>query len=230
MTDGRDGRPPSADAEAAHPSRLCDLFLEALPISGASVSVFDGRGLQSTICASDIVAARLDELQLELGVGPHWDVLRTAHPVLVDDLDDPPPGWTVFAIAARELGARAIFAFPMFLGAVTVGVVALSASTPRPLSPDAIAAAVRLTRRITPRSVHQAVSWADDHEVSEAPAAPAMRREVHQATGMILAQLDVSATEAFFRLRSHAFASSRTVQEIAHAVVTGELDFRDLPD
>jgi AmiR/NasT family two-component response regulator len=57
-----------------------------------------------------------------------------------------------------------------------------------------------------------------------------MRREVHQATGMILAQLNVPATEAFFRLRAHAFATGRTVQDVAHDVVTRILDFRELTD
>ena len=46
---------------------------------------------------------------------------------------------------------------------------------------------------------------------------------------MILAQLDISATEAFIRLRAHAFATGRPVQELAHDVVTRMLDFRELP-
>ena len=52
-----------------------------------------------------------------------------------------------------------------------------------------------------------------------------MRREVHQATGMVLVQLNTTATDAFLRLRSHAFASGRTVQDVAHDVVTRQLDF-----
>jgi len=46
---------------------------------------------------------------------------------------------------------------------------------------------------------------------------------------MILVQLDTTATDAFIRLRAHAFASGRTVEDIAHDVVTRVLDFRDLP-
>ena len=88
----------------------------------------------------------------------------------------------------------------------------------------------RLSDLTTTRAVRQAVTSAEaDSPGPEPTSAPALRREVHQATGMILAQLDISATEAFIRLRAHAFATGRSVQEVAHDVVTRMLDFRELP-
>ena len=72
----------------------------------------DGHG--STICASDSLAGRLDELQFDLGEGPHWEVLRTRNPVCNDDLllggDQ---AWPVFGAAVVDLGVRAVFAFPV---------------------------------------------------------------------------------------------------------------------
>ncbi len=44
--------------------------------------------------------------------------------------------------------------------------------------------------------------------------------EVHQAVGMIMAQLGVGADEALARLRAHAFVHGRTAREVAHAMVT----------
>jgi hypothetical protein len=231
-----------ADAEGApmtdqrHPERgrapeaagLCRPFLDALPVTSASVSVFDGVGRQSTVCASGPVAARLDELQLELGVGPQWDALSLARPVLVPDLAGPAgDSWVAFTSAALELGVRAYFAFPMLVGVAAVGVVGLSAPRVRVLDAEQIAAAAQLSRRSTAPALAQAIADADGGS-NERASSPGMRREVHQATGMILAQLDVSATEAFFRLRAHAFASSRPIEEIARLVVTREIDFREL--
>ena len=211
--------------------RLWGPFLAALPVSSVSVAVFDGAGRQSTVGVSDSVAARLDELQLELGVGPRWDVLDGGEPVLVPDLAvSAPPHWAPFASAALELGVRSMFAFPLRLGLATVGVVELAAPKVLLLDPAELATAARLARSITRRAVDQGTSGADDDERAETPAVPAMRREVHQATGMILVQLDVSATEAFARLRAYAFANSRTIQDVAHAVVSRELDFGALPD
>lgn len=223
MADPRDGRPTVGAA-------LCAPFPRELPVAWASVSVFDSAGRQSTICASDRVAARLDELQLELGEGPHWDALRIARPVLVSSLDGPPTPWPTFAAAARQLGVNAVFAFPMFLGAVTVGVVGLASPRVVTLGIAEISTALRLTSRITRSAVLHALRGAEEERSPEGPSTPAMRREVHQATGMILAQLDVTATEAFVRLRAHAFATSRSVQDVARAVVVRELDFRDLSE
>jgi hypothetical protein len=221
MADPRTGSPAGGES-------LCAPFPRELRVAWASVSVFDGAGRQSTICATDPIAARLDELQLELGEGPQWDALRTALPVLVPSLDDPPRSWPAFTSAARLLGVKAVFAFPMFLGAVIVGVVGLASPRVVTFGPVEIAAAVRLTTRTSRGAVQRALRDADDERSPEGPSNPAMRREVHQATGMILAQLDITATEAFVRLRAHAFATSRSVQDVARDVVARELDFRDL--
>lgn len=229
MTDGDDAPHPAPSGDLSR-QPLCGVFVDELPVTSASVSVFDRDGRQSTVCASDAIAARLDALQLEHGEGPQWDSLRTAKPVLVPSLrDEGARRWPAFTIGALELGVLALFAFPMFVGAATVGVVALSSARVGPLDARQLVTAGRLTRSITRRSVQWALDEARDDLTAEVPAAPAMRREVHQATGMILAQLDVTATEAFARLRAYAFATSRTVEDVAHSVVTRELDFRDLP-
>jgi hypothetical protein len=229
MTEHRE--PQDDNASAIGSQALCLPFREQLPIRWASVSVFDQAGRQSTICASDHIAARLDEIQLELGEGPQWEALRTGRPVLAHALgDDTVDQWPTFTAAAQEIGANAFFAFPMFLGAITVGVVGLASPKVVPLGMSDLATAIRLTRQVTWRAVDRALRSATDEHSSEGASAPAMRREVHQATGMILAQLDISATEAFARLRAHAFATSRSVQEVARAVVRRELDFRDLPE
>jgi hypothetical protein len=49
------------------------------------------------------------------------------------------------------------------------------------------------------------------------------RVEVYQATGMIIARLDVGRAEALVRLRAHAFAHGLTASEVAWAIVRREL-------
>jgi hypothetical protein len=53
--------------------------------------------------------------------------------------------------------------------------------------------------------------WAGDEQV------------VYQAVGMVVAQLRVSPFEALARLRAHAFAEGRTLDEVAMAVVERRL-------
>jgi ANTAR domain-containing protein len=51
------------------------------------------------------------------------------------------------------------------------------------------------------------------------------RAEIHQATGMVLAQLGGSATDALARMRAYAFAQERSLSDVAHDVVCRRLRF-----
>ena len=123
------------------------------------------------------------------------------------------------------------------MGVFTVGVINLYRSTPGALDVRMIALARSLTDQVAGAAVKAAICSAEaDDDPAEADDDPAdagtatMHREAHQATGMILAQLGLSATEAFSLLRGHAFAPSHTMEDVATDVVARRLDFRCLPD
>lgn len=205
--------------------------MRALFVDGASISVFDFAGSQSTICASDELAARAEGLQFELGEGPHWQAMASGQPALCPDLAQTAHSpWPIFSAAAQGLGIRAAFAFPMKIGAATVGVVDLHCLTPRRLDPHQISVAASMANLSATTAVRLATRSADDLVGSDHTTAPSIRREVHQATGMIQAQLDTSATEALVRLRSRAFSTGTPIETLANAVVAGLVDFSSLPD
>ena len=58
-------------------------------------------------------------------------------------------------------------------------------------------------------------------------AAGLQHPEVHQATGMILVQLGVSAAVALVRLRAYAYAHDRPLRDVAADVVARRLRFDD---
>lgn len=210
---------------------LCTPFVDLLPVTGASISVFGLPGRHLALCSSDTLAARLEELQFDLGEGPDWVVARTGLTVISSDLvNDPHPDWPVFAGEIAALNVGAVFAFPVKVGAVTVGVVDLYRTTPGALDANALSRARSLARAVAGPAVRAAVWSANDDESPENRANPAIRREVHQAIGMILVQLETTATEAFSLLRAHAFTAGRTLEEVAADVVARRLDFRALPD
>ena len=203
---------------------LVAAFVTELGVSGASISVVSYLGRQSTICSSDDIAARAEELQFVLGEGPHWDALSTREPVQCTDLFAANESrWPLFIDGARGLDLHAVFAFPMLMGAALLGVVDLYSTTARTVDRDFIDKASHMAGRAAPVSVRRALHSAAQHDSAESPLAPALRREVHQATGMILAQLDISATAAFSRLQGHAFVTGRPIEEIAREVVHGDL-------
>jgi hypothetical protein len=221
--------PIFASLDTGGPARLCAVFVEAFFVSGASISVFGRDGHQFTICATNSVAARGDSLQRELGEGPHWEALATGAPVLSPDLaGERWSNWPMFSVAAQEIGIAAVFAFPMNMGAVRIGVVDLYCNTPRRLDAHQVSLAVSMAGRSAGPAVREAMRLADDPISLEHDQSPAHRREVHQATGMIGAQLDVTVTEAFTRLRAYSFTSGRAIEDIAHDVVTRRMNFNAL--
>jgi GAF domain/ANTAR domain len=211
------------------PARLCGLFVDALFVTGGSISVFGRDGHHTTVCATNSVAARGDTLQFELGEGPHWEALATGSPVLSPDLSSQQwSNWPTFSALAQEIGMAAVFAFPMTMGAVRIGVVDLYSDTPRRLDAHQVSLAASMAGRTAMPAVRQAMRSAEDPFPLEHEHAPALRREVHQATGMIGAQLHVTLTEAFTRLRTYSFTSGRPVEDIAHDVVSRRMNFSAL--
>jgi hypothetical protein len=174
------------------------------------------------MCASDATAARLDELQYDLGDGPRWDVFRTHLPVMINDLSHAGVrSWPAFAEAASSTDAEALFVFPLLAGDLVIGVVELYCTSPRELSTEQGARAARIANR-TAWTLLRGLLPDGDTGTATVPLA---RREIHQATGMVLVQTGSTADEALLLLRGHAFASGRSLQDTAMDVVNRRLDF-----
>ncbi|MFG6503798.1 GAF and ANTAR domain-containing protein [Microbacterium sp. P05] len=215
---GAAGAPPS---DALHAG-----FLERLPVDGASVSVMTLAGNQSTVSSSDALATHLEQLQYDLGEGPHYRALETHRPVLVPDVRSADHSqWPIFGNAVCETKARAVFSFPLRIGAATVGVVDLYCLAPGHLSALDVAHAAALAGAVAGKAAAYAATDADGDGRHDSELVAGTRREVHQATGMMSVQLDTSVTEAFALLRGHAYSAGRSVDEVARDVVARVLDF-----
>lgn len=204
--------------------RLCAGAVSALPVDGAAVSVTTdaaGRGYSG---ASDPTAAHLDDLQFTLGEGPCWDATRHGHPVLVADLTGAAGGrWPMFTPAVLAAGFRAIFAFPLQIGAIRLGTLDFVRVRPGGLDSGALADALIVTDVVALTLIDAAAG--DSHDPVDllpgrgSETSGMYRAEIHQATGMVMAQLGVSAQEALVRLRAHAYAAGQTADEIARDIV-----------
>jgi hypothetical protein len=221
--------PPAGIPDWEWGDDLCAPFVELLPVSGASISIFRRSGNSTTVCTSDPLARRLDAMQFGLGEGPRWVVARTGKPSISADVArESHPDWPVFGAGIAALDVGALFAFPILTGPVLVGVVDLYRRTPGPLGHDATSQALTLARRVAAPAVREALRSAADAEAPHAKA-PALRREVHQAVGMVFVQLGVTTVEALALLRAYAFSTNRPLEDIARDVVERRMDFRDLP-
>ena len=105
-----------------------------LGMTGAGIGVVTESGNRGSVCTTDDVSARIEELQFTLGEGPCVDAVLSGMPVLIADLseqsDFDAERWPAFLEGARSAGVRGVFAFPLRIGAITVGALDLYCDQP----------------------------------------------------------------------------------------------------
>lgn len=152
--------------------------------------------------------------------------MQTGRPVLVPDLGRVRPArWPAFAEGAVGVGLRAVFAFPLMVGHVRLGVLDVYLDHPRELSEEHLARALQYADATTAVLLHlqaHAQPLADGIATIEVLDD---RAEVHQATGMIAVQAAVGLAEAVLLLRARSYALGLPVVQVARAVVARELVF-----
>jgi hypothetical protein len=175
------------------------------------------------------VAAAVEDLPLVLGEGPGVDAIATDRPVLVADLADHAVArhWPTFAPAAVTAGVRALFALPLRIGPVRVGVLDLYRAQPGALTAPEEAEALVVADAV---ALHLLMDGHAPVPPAAGRAEPRRTAVVHQATGMIMAQLAVGPAEAAVRLRAYSYADGRSLTEVSPDVVERRLHFDDLGD
>jgi hypothetical protein len=180
------------------------------------------------LAATDARARQLEELQFALDEGPCVEASRGDHPVLHPELTATGSvRWPRYGAAALDAGVHAIFAFPLQVGAIRIGVLDLYRDTPGHLTAVELADAVAFADAATVVLLYLQDHPGPDGEPTALTGPIDSRAEVHQATGMITVQLGVSLAEALLRLRAHAYDSGQSVTDVAADVVARRLHFRD---
>src|SRR5207302_2282222 len=106
--------------------RLCDVCVEVVDVNGAGIMLMSGDIACGSVYTTDAVSALIEQLQFELGEGPCVDAYNQDRPVLEPDLADPAtPRWLAFTGRAVAAGVRAVFGFPLHVGAVRIGALNL---------------------------------------------------------------------------------------------------------
>lgn len=216
-----DGRPDADPLSRA--KRLCELGVDTAGVTGASLGIISDEN-RSTVCSTDEVSDRLEDLQLTFSEGPSVDAVQDGVAVLVPDLSDAADSrWPWYTSAALDAGARAVFVFPVQVGAIRLGSMALYRTTTGALRPEqakdartlADAAAVLLSVG-TGAHTAEAFMWAMDDRSR-------FRAEVHQAVGATMVDLKIDARQAFALLRAYAFGAGRPIADVAADIMAKQL-------
>jgi hypothetical protein len=201
--------------------------VDILQVSGAGVTIMSGRN-SGPVCSSSELVGQLEDLQFALGEGPCNDAFTTGLSVSEPDLARCTAStWPHYTRRAIDLGARAVFAFPLRLDTNPIGVLTLYKETIGPLteeqSADSGVVATVLAHTI---SSIQATSTPPllANELSDVNA---HRAEVHQASGMTAIQLQIDVGTALMRMRAHAYATDQSVAFVAREIVAHRLRLGD---
>ena len=208
--------------------RLCRVCADVTAVRGAGIMLMSGDVSRGSLCTTNEVSARIEELQYTLGEGPCVDAYHQDRPVLEPDMADPATQrWFGFAAAAVEVGVRAIFGFPMQVGSVRLGALNLYCDRPGPLSDEQHADALVMADVAAQAVLVMQAGAPPGALAAELEAGAGFQYAVHQASGMVSAQLDVNVGQALIRLRAYAFGNDRPLAEVAQDVVSRRLRFDD---
>jgi hypothetical protein len=204
--------------------RLCHATQVLLKAGGASITLENSTPNRVTLCATDDRSTELENLQDVLEEGPCRDAFDLGRTVrtLVDR--SAAERWPRFIPAAADvIGSDGVlWSVPMHAGNQVIGAVSLytlgNAQLAEPLETvQFLADTVAISVTHDPLSLDSppdARDWGS-------------RAQVHQATGMVIAQLGISPEDALAVLRAYAFAQGRSLGDVAQDVVGRTLDISD---
>lgn len=207
---------------------VCRCCVHVLPVDSVAIGVIGPSATWESMGASDATATLLQAQQILAGEGPAYDALTRGGPVLVDDLSTGFDRWPGFTAALGDGARGSLFAFPLQIGAISVGVMNLSRTVPGPLEGPEAADVLTVADIVTMVLLTRSEDLDGDGFGAETWWAPSpTSSEIHQATGMVVAQLSVPPRVAYLRLRAYAFATERSLYEVARAVIDRHLRFDD---
>jgi hypothetical protein len=204
---------------------VCEGCGRLFDLDGSSIQLIDTAGDVAGLRTWGDLAAAVEAQQFVLGEGPGVLAASGDRPELVPDVATE-RRYGSFTAQALVLGLGAVFAFPLAIGVIRVGVLSMFRRRAGDLDHgdygDALLAADIVTMLLLTDQAEVGfggISWAMDDLLQH-------QAVVHQATGMVAAQLGCPMEHALLRLRAYAFAQGLGIDGAAELVVRRRIDFR----
>ena len=204
--------------------RMCQACAGILGMDGGSLTLAYADEERVTLCATDEWSARLEDLQEVIGEGPSYDAYqeRLIHRLLVDGAVE--LRWPLLSDAIKDgLGRCAVYAIPIKPGPQTMGVATFYQHEVSPMLIDEVEAQVLIDAVGVALVKDPDVLDDDSHAKAESWNS---RAQVHQATGMVMAQLSISSDDSIALLRAHAYAHRQSLAGTSADIIARRLDFR----
>jgi len=215
-----------AGDEPASVPDVCAVTVAVSGVDAAAITVMLAATPRETLYASSRLAADLEEITMTLGEGPGMDASAGGGPALAADLAgaDCLIRWPAFSPAAVRAGVRAVFALPLRVGGIHLGVLVLCRAGAGGLAPQQLTDVLILADTACALMLDTASGSTGAGGQGPEPVG-LQHPEVHQATGMLIVQLGGDAATALVRLRAYAYAHDRRLSDVADDVVARRLRF-----
>jgi GAF domain len=200
--------------------RLLRACVDLIGVTGAGITFGLDRVQGLSLGGTDDAIRLVEDLQFTLGVGPCVDTWATGRPVSEPHLAEPEiDRWPGLAGPAVAAGVEALFGFPIAEGGTPIGALDLYCDEPGSLTATQTSDALIMTEVIAEAilDLHTDTMPGDLAGAFDHPAR--LRSAVHQASGMLSVQLDVTVQVALLRLRAYAYSCGRTVDQVAADIV-----------
>src|SRR3954467_13661070 len=209
----------ATEPQAPLADRLCLAFAEVVGMQGAAITVGFSTPDRTTLCASDEVAIRLEDLQDVLREGPGLDAFRTGAAVLHSRAHQGRLWPMLQQAMSEQFPGLSLVAFPMHPDSEVLGAISLYSEAEPELScsveeaqflADAIGVAI--------------LGRFDRAESSD--AVWSTRDRMNQATGMTVAQLATRPPAPPPFPRPHPYPHGQPLKQVPPPVLPRELDFK----
>ena len=208
-------------ASIAH--KLCTVSLGSR-MDGAVILLQQDRSPTGVSASSGTMGHTLAQLELTLGEGPGHQAANFRAAVFADQLlTGPCERWPVFSTQAREQGIGSVFAFPLCLGSIYVGVFELCRTRSGKLTASELTDLSLLASLATSALLLMQSGLADGDLFDLLEAGNPAQLSVHQATGMVAQQASVSLADALALIRAYALANDLPLVEVAELIITRKI-------
>lgn len=213
----------SLNREESLTVRMCEAGRRMLKADGASMTFdYAGNG-RLLVHATDELSATLNDLQDVVGEGPSFDAALTGEVVVAQLGDGDESRWAMFSDRLDAFGfVGTLVAVPLRAELSVLGVLSMHRAGPG--QDEDLVSARFLGATVGPALLQDPRVGRPDQVSKEAWAT---RSQIHQATGMIVAQVGVRTEDAMALLRGHAFARNTTLLDVARDIVERRINFRD---
>ena len=128
--------------------------------------------------------------------------------------------WPAFTEAIRREDIASIFAFPLVFGPLEIGAIDLYSTTPGTLTVEQQKQTLAMSGIVSRILLRYAIAGhAAEHTTTFS------RRLIHQATGMVLAQVGTNPDDAYLIIQARAYADNRPMQDVAEDIIERRIRF-----